>query len=110
MYRYSSQCRIILICNSASKVIEPVRSRCLGIRVPAPSHEDIATVLTTVAKKEQCVCPQELAMKISLQSDRNLRRALLMLEVFDKKNVCRHVQIHEYMYFCNSLCYIFQGQ
>ena len=26
------------------------------------------------------MCPQELAMRISLQSDRNLRRALLMLE------------------------------
>ena len=78
--RYSSQCRIILICNSASKIIEPVRSRCLGIRVPAPSHEDISNVLIAVAKKEQCVCPQELAMRISLHSDRNLRRALLMLE------------------------------
>jgi len=34
----------------------------------------------TVAKKESVTCPFELAMKISLQSDRNLRRALLMLE------------------------------
>jgi replication factor C subunit 3/5 len=80
MEKYSSQCRIILVCNSASKIIEPVRSRCLGIRIPAPSHEDIANVLVTVAKKEQCVCPQDLAMKISLHSERNLRRALLMLE------------------------------
>jgi replication factor C subunit 3/5 len=97
MHRYSSQCRIILICNSASKVIEPVRSRCLGIRVPAPSHEDIANVLTTVAKKEQCVCPQELAMKISLQSDRNLRRALLMLEVLYGKK-CTHTLTHLRLY------------
>ena len=57
-----------------------MRSRCLGIRVPAPTHEEISNVLVTVAKKEQCVCPQDLAMKISLHSDRNLRRALLMLE------------------------------
>lgn len=78
--RYSSQCRIILICNSASKIIEPVRSRCLGIRVPAPTHDDIADVLVAVGKKEQCVCPQDLARRISMHSDRNLRRALLMLE------------------------------
>ena len=80
MEKYSSQCRIILICNSCSKVIEPLRSRCLGIRIPAPTHEDISSVLIAIGKKEQCVCPQELAMKISLHSDRNLRRALLMLE------------------------------
>lgn len=57
-----------------------MRSRCLGIRVPAPTHEEVANVLVAVAKKEQCACPQDLAMKISLHSDRNLRRALLMLE------------------------------
>lgn len=78
--RYSSQCRIILICNSASKIIEPVRSRCLGIRIPAPNHEEIATMLMQIAKKENMNLPLELAMKISSHSDRNLRRAILMLE------------------------------
>lgn len=48
--------------------------------MPASSHEVISDLLVAVAKKEQCVCPQELAQRISLQSDRNLRRALLMLE------------------------------
>ncbi len=57
-----------------------MRSRCLAIRVPAPSHEDIAQLLTNVAKRESCQCPHELAMKISLHSDRNVRRAVLMLE------------------------------
>ena len=84
--RYSSQCRIILICNSASKIIEPVRSRCLGIRVPSPSHEEISNVLISVGKKEQCICPPELAKRIALHSDRNLRRALLMLEAAKVQN------------------------
>lgn len=81
MEKYSSQCRIFLICNSASKIIEPVRSRCLGIRVPSPTHEEIAALLVNIARKEQCHCDYELAMKISLNSDRNVRRAILMLEV-----------------------------
>jgi replication factor C subunit 3/5 len=80
MEKYSSQCRIFLICNSPSKVIEPVRSRCLGIRVPSPTHDEIADVLVTVAKKESSACDRELAMKISIHSERNIRRALLMLE------------------------------
>jgi len=80
MEKYSSHCRIFLICNSASKIIEPVRSRCLGIRIAAPSHEDIANILVSVAKKEQTPCEFEFAMKISIHADRNVRRAMLMLE------------------------------
>lgn len=68
------------MCNSPSKIIEPVRSRCLGIRIPAASNEEIASLLVQTAKKENVQCPPELAIKISVQSDRNLRRALLMLE------------------------------
>jgi replication factor C subunit 3/5 len=80
LYRYSSQCRLILICNSLSKIIAPVRSRCLGIRIPAPSHEEITELIMDISKKEQCPCPRELAVSISLNSGRNLRRAMLMLE------------------------------
>lgn len=86
MEKYSSHCRIFLICNSASKIIEPVRSRCLGIRIGAPSHEDIANILVSVAKKEQTPCEFEFAMKISMHADRNMRRALLMLEASKVQN------------------------
>lgn len=41
MEKYTQTCRLILVCNSAAKVMEPVRSRCLGIRVPAPSIDDV---------------------------------------------------------------------
>jgi replication factor C subunit 3/5 len=41
MEKYASTCRIILCCNSQSKVIEPVRSRCLGIRVAAPTVDQV---------------------------------------------------------------------
>lgn len=80
MEKYSSSCRLILICNNPSKVIDPVRSRCLGIRVAAPSHDEIAACLKTVARKESISLPDELAINISRSSNRNLRRALLMLE------------------------------
>jgi replication factor C subunit 3/5 len=41
MEKYTSTCRLILCCNSQSKVIEPVRSRCLGIRVGCPSNDQV---------------------------------------------------------------------
>jgi len=80
MEKFSQQCRIILICNSPSKIIEPVRSRCLGVRVPAASLEEIAQLLLSTASKEKCQCPEELTKRIATSCDRNLRRALLMLE------------------------------
>eukprot|EP00742_Colponemidia_sp_Colp-10_P007428 GILJ01007998.1.p1 GENE.GILJ01007998.1~~GILJ01007998.1.p1 ORF type:complete len:365 (-),score=49.20 GILJ01007998.1:159-1139(-) len=80
MEKYMSACRLVLVCQSPSKVIAPVRSRCLGIRVAAPTHEEIVTVLHQVSKQEGMVCPDKLAQRIAVASDRNLRRALLMLE------------------------------
>ena len=41
MEKYSAACRLILCCNSASKVIEAVRSRCLNIRINSPSRDDV---------------------------------------------------------------------
>ena len=41
MEKYTATCRLILYCNSTSKVIPAIRSRCLGIRVSAPSHDEV---------------------------------------------------------------------
>lgn len=38
------RCRLILVCESLSKVIPPLRSRCLPIRVPAPQTTEVRTV------------------------------------------------------------------
>ena len=80
MEKYSASCRLILVASSPSKVIEPVRSRCLGIRVPAPTQQEIMAVLTATCTKEGLVLPLPVAAKVAAQSSRNLRRALLMLE------------------------------
>merc|ERR1719323_2174439 len=73
-------CRIILSCDSASKIIAPLRSRCLPIRVGAPSMGEVQLVLHKVAQAEGVKLPPELAVKIADKSQRDLRRALLMLE------------------------------
>jgi DNA polymerase III delta prime subunit len=48
MEKYASSCRLILCCNSQSKVIEPVRSRCLGIRVGAPTEDEVSLIYLTL--------------------------------------------------------------
>ncbi|XP_032811165.2 replication factor C subunit 3 [Petromyzon marinus] len=80
MEKYMSTCRLILVCNSTSKVIAPIRSRCLGLRVPAPTVDEVCQVLAIVCKKEGLSLPPELARRIAEKSNRNLRKALLMCE------------------------------
>lgn len=80
MEKYVATCRIILCVNSTARVIPAIRSRCLGIRVAAPHPDDIVHILQQTCKREALTVPAELAARIAARSDRNLRRALLMLE------------------------------
>ncbi|KAG5886815.1 hypothetical protein JTB14_031457 [Gonioctena quinquepunctata] len=80
MEKYIANCRIILCATSISRVIPAIRSRCLCIRVPAPSEDTITSILQTTCKKEDLNLPIELAKRIVEVSSRNLRRALLICE------------------------------
>ncbi|XP_015926635.1 replication factor C subunit 3 [Parasteatoda tepidariorum] len=80
MEKYMTTCRIVLCCNSSSKVIPAIRSRCLGIRVGAPTINEISTILQNICRKECLSLPSELAQRIAEKSNRNLRRAILMCE------------------------------
>lgn len=77
---YMRTTRLVLCCETPSRVIAPLRSRCLTVRVPAPSQMDVMNVLGAVAKKERLDLPKALAARIARSADRNVRRAVLMLE------------------------------
>jgi replication factor C subunit 3/5 len=79
METYMPTCRIIANCESLSKVIQPLRSRCLQIRVPAPKHEVLTELLMKIANHERFELPPKLALSIAMQSRRNSRRAIMML-------------------------------
>ncbi|KAF5300121.1 hypothetical protein FQR65_LT09211 [Abscondita terminalis] len=80
MEKYIANCRLILSANSTSRLTPAIRSRCLGIRVSAPTEPEIVTILQSVCKKEGLSLPIELAQRIAEKSNRNLRRAILMCE------------------------------
>ncbi|KAK9467345.1 P-loop containing nucleoside triphosphate hydrolase protein [Lipomyces arxii] len=86
MEKYSPNLRLILLANTTSNIIAPIRSRTLLVRVSAPSYTEIEDVLMQVAKKEKFSIPQALAVKISQSSQRNLRRAILTLEAVYSQN------------------------
>ncbi|BBN67973.1 ATPase family associated with various cellular activities, partial [Prunus dulcis] len=80
MEKYSAYCRLILCSNSSSKVTEAIRSRCLNVRINAPTKEQIMKVLEFIGKKEGLQLPSGFAARIAEKSNRCLRRAILSLE------------------------------
>mmetsp|Transcript_6068 Transcript_6068/g.9416 ORF Transcript_6068/g.9416 Transcript_6068/m.9416 type:complete len:361 (-) Transcript_6068:373-1455(-) len=80
MEKYMSSCRIVLCCESACGIIGAVRSRTLPIRIGAPTNQEVVQSLHQIANKEGLTLPDALAVKISLKCNRNIRRAILMLE------------------------------
>lgn len=80
MEKYSASCRLFLIAERPSRVMDALQSRCLPIRVPGPSVAEIENLLHDVAKKEKLELPPELATRVATASGRNMRRALLALE------------------------------
>lgn len=80
MEKYSPNLRLILLANSTSNIIAPIRSRCLLVRVSAPTVEEIGEVLEKVGRKEGYKGCEALERRIAGECGRNLRRALLMFE------------------------------
>lgn len=90
MEKYSPNIRLILLANSTSKIMGPIRSRTLLVRVAAPSIDEIASILDMVAKKEKFEIESdkrdEVFKHISTASQRNLRKALLIFETMYAQN------------------------
>ncbi|KAJ5072286.1 replication factor c subunit 3 [Anaeramoeba ignava] len=80
MEKYTRTCRIFMDCINISGIIDPLKSRCLGIRIPSPSSQEIKTVLYKTCKKEGIKLPNYFADTIIEKSEFNLRKALLILE------------------------------
>jgi len=81
MEKYSSACRLVMTATSASKVMAPLRSRCMAVRVAAPTDAQVASLVREVGRREGVAIPPALAARLAVLAERNLRRALLAAEV-----------------------------
>jgi replication factor C subunit 3/5 len=81
MEKYSNTCKFILISDQLSKIIEPIRSRCLMIRVPLPSNEQILETLLYICKKENLTVPWIKIKEIIDNSDNKVNHAIWLLEM-----------------------------
>jgi replication factor C subunit 3/5 len=82
MEKYSSTCKFILISDQLSKIIEPLRSRCLMIRVPLPSNEQILETLLHICQKENISIKYEKLAEIIYNSENKVNHAIWLLEMY----------------------------
>jgi replication factor C subunit 3/5 len=79
---YSSHFKIILVCNELSKLIEPIRSRCLFLRIRGFTNEEVIRICASVADKEGISVNMDLLRDIAENAKGNCRRALCILELY----------------------------
>lgn len=91
MEKYSRNVRLIMLCDSVSSIISPIKSRCFMVRCPAPHNDETVNILNHVASKEKVQLESdEILKKIAQESEGNLRKALLMLE---SMALCNEMQL-----------------
>ncbi|KAI0318720.1 P-loop containing nucleoside triphosphate hydrolase protein [Amylostereum chailletii] len=86
MEKYMSNMRIILCANSTSRLIAPIKSRCLLLRVAAPSPEEMTRVLKSVGARASANAPEAALAEIARDAGGNLRKALLVFEAMKMQN------------------------
>ncbi|SCU92214.1 LAMI_0E09318g1_1 [Lachancea mirantina] len=87
MEKYSRNIRLILLCDSMSPIIAPIKSRCLLVRVPAPTDAETVKILRHVCNSEGVSVEDNQALEIiSRDANGNLRKALLSLEAMALNN------------------------
>lgn len=78
----SQYCRFIFTCDSISSIIEPLKSRCICIRVPNPSDADIIyTILRICYLEKKHIEPKNL-VNIVKYANHNIKNAILMLNCY----------------------------
>lgn len=78
---YSSHFRIVLLCSETSKIIDPIKSRCLMVRMRGFTDEEIKRVANQVLKKENFTVPDNTLHEICNNSNGDCKRALCLLEL-----------------------------
>ena len=81
MEKYSDSCKFIFICDQLSKIIEPIRSRCILIRTGLPTNEQIFETLLKVADIEKINLSLEDFKEIIDKSENKVNQALWLLEL-----------------------------
>lgn len=86
MENYTSSCRFILSCNYASKIIDPIQSRCAVFKFKPLAQEHIQNILEDIAQKEELDISQEAQQALFEVSNGDVRRLENILQAVATTN------------------------
>lgn len=81
MEKYVKSCKFIFICDQLSKVNEPIRSRCLLVRVPLPKNIKIMEVLLHIGIKEKIKLDYNKFQDMIKQANGSVKIAIWLLDL-----------------------------
>jgi replication factor C subunit 3/5 len=84
--KFSKNCKFIMWCNSLSKIIEPLKSRCLCIHVPNQLEEDLKNWILNISMLEKINIKNNIINEIVNSTNGNLREILLKLDLYKFSN------------------------
>lgn len=84
MEKYSRTCRFLMVCNAISKLIDPLRSRCVCVRVPSPTNLEITNTLLTICHHEKYNLTLENLYNILAGANGNIKQAIWLLEMITR--------------------------
>ena len=80
MEKYASTCKFIFLCDQLSKMIEPLRSRCVEIRIPLPSNIQIINTILNISKNENIDLNSDQMKYIIDHCDNKVNNAIWLLD------------------------------
>lgn len=86
MENYTGSCRFILSCNYASKIIDPIQSRCAVFKFKPLAQEHIEGILDSIANKEGLEVNQDAKSALFEVSNGDVRRLENILQAVATTN------------------------
>ena len=80
--KYSDTCKFILISNQLTKIIEPIKSRCLLVRIPLFTDVQILEVILYISNKENIKVTLNCLNIILRTCENKINNALCLLEMY----------------------------
>ena len=81
MEKYANTCKFIFISNQLSKINEPLKSRCLIIRVPLLTNPMLLDIILNISNKEKLDLTFPEMKDIIDKSDNNINKTIWLLEM-----------------------------
>jgi replication factor C subunit 3/5 len=81
MEKYADSCKFIFISNQLSKIHEPLKSRCLMIRIPLPTDLSLCSMILDISHKENIKLNGKDIKDIIVKSNNNINKMFGLLEL-----------------------------